>query len=105
MQPMRYARDAIAISRAGVTFSMRLPKRCSFVSLMRDSTPEILPITDPGTYEICLDQLVRTVVWPVLLLVVPTKDAPLFVNSPMAVVNSMIDQAIVATRPAGARNQ
>ena len=98
MTKMRWAKDAVSINRSGVTFKMRLPKRCRFVCVMRGMAPQVLPITETGTYEISLDAISTEATFPALVFTVPKKAAEMFSKVLMTTVDSMLDQAI-ATIP------
>lgn len=80
MQKMRFAKDCYALNRAGAKASMFLPKRCRFVVMVAGTPPQIIPIEETGTWEIDTppDLPLGFNEWPILVMVVPKKDAELF---------------------------
>lgn len=80
MPKMRFAKDCFALNRAGAKVSMFLPKRYRFVMVMAGEPPKVMPITESATWEIDTnpDLPLGFNEWPILVMVVPKKDAELF---------------------------
>lgn len=80
MAKMRYAKDCYALNRAGASASMFLPNGYRFVVIVSGAAPRTIPITESATWTIDTppDLPLGFNEWPILVMVVPMKDAKLF---------------------------
>lgn len=88
----------VLIGSPDVVAPMRLPPRSRFIVLMYDSSPSMVPIDDPGLYEIDVAAIKPDVRFPVALMVVKAKHAHLFEKMDAAYSNRVIDACRAAVR-------
>lgn len=73
---------------------IRLRPRRAFVLFERGKRPKVLPITDPGTYEVDITELVEGAqVWPIVVAVVRRNHATAIAGTPQHKVDELIDLA------------
>ena len=89
--------ETIVIPGPDVMTKMTLPEHSRFVMFMRGEKPQIVPIDEPGAYEIDALPSKPDTQWPVIIMIVPVKHVRAFENMSDEMVSSMIDQSIQAT--------
>ena len=80
-----------------VVAKITLPEHSRFVVFMRGERPQMVPIDEPGSYEIDVLAIKAGVLWPVIVMIGPVKHVGAFENIADEMVSSMIDQSIQAT--------
>lgn len=79
------------ISRTGQIAKVTLADGFRFVILVRDEPPTLVPITEPGSYEIDIPELLAKGKWPVAITTVDLAEVPMFLKIKPQVVERLLD--------------
>jgi hypothetical protein len=90
--------ETCLIGRAGAIAKMRLPKGRRFVVIQYDSAPHVVPIDDPGHYEIDVTPFVKEARFPVAIMVVKAKHCAAFTKVSPEHVNKILDACVSTVR-------
>jgi hypothetical protein len=86
--------ESYLIEREGQVARLTLPKRHRFVVLMPNDTPLIIPMDEPGTYEMDSFALRKDPVFPMLVMIVKAKHTRAFENMTREQAGATLRQAV-----------
>ncbi len=95
--PTIKAADSTLFFSPDQVVSMNLPAEGRFVAFIRGESPKIIPINDPGTYEIDCATL-ENGEWPVMVSVLPLDRVGLFQKMTPEHVKRILDRALAEAR-------
>ena len=97
--PTIQAADSMLFFSPDQVASMELPAEARFVMFFRGKSPQVLPLTDPGTYEVdCA--ILENGEWPVLVSVLPLDKVGAFQQMTPEHVGRILDRVQAQASPA-----